>query len=187
MEIKKKICAGFDGIEHEAYIYKNIGGKKYCKSCTYKLQPPKAIAKVTEKQKFKIQIKKKQYEDDIQFYLAVWYQRFGRIEGTGNDESQGIDNTTSVPRCECCQSRLWFEPTTMYFHHILEKSNYPDLRHEPRNIAVVCANCHNRYESHPNNVPYLRDLKEERKSEFNYKNKLLDSRHIIQKIIDRHG
>lgn len=179
MNSKKKVCAGCNV---EQFIYKNIDGKKYCKPCAYKLQPPKAIPKMTKKQAFKIKLKWKVFEEDKEFYLKVWYERFGRVEGTSDANYFGIDNATKMPKCECCGKRLWFEPNIMFFHHILEKRNYPELRHETRNIAVICADCHNRYEAYPGTVPYLINLKEERKAEFDFKNKLLDSRHTIQRI-----
>jgi len=48
MVVKKKICAGCDTL---TYIYKNVGGKKYCKPCTYKLFPPSPIKKVSDRRK----------------------------------------------------------------------------------------------------------------------------------------
>lgn len=48
MVVKKKICAGCDTL---TYIYKNVGGKKYCKSCTYKLFPSSPIKKVSDRRK----------------------------------------------------------------------------------------------------------------------------------------
>lgn len=76
MERKIKICAGYNGDTHEAYIYKNINGKKYCKSCAYKLSPPKPIRKISEKG-FKIKLKKKeQYEEDIKFYDNLWNKKY---------------------------------------------------------------------------------------------------------------
>lgn len=48
MVIKKKICAGCNTM---SYIYKNIEGKKYCKSCAYKISSPIKIKRVSEKKK----------------------------------------------------------------------------------------------------------------------------------------
>jgi hypothetical protein len=150
---KKKICAGC-GIE--SYIYKNIEGKKYCKSCTFKLQPPKAINKVSEKQKFKIVAKKKELTEDKEFYLKVWENRFGIIISLDGDTNFiDFSKIRRNPRCECCGSRLAYSPSLVNFHHILEKRNYPLFRHAQWNIAIVCEDCHSSYESNPNNVPYL--------------------------------
>lgn len=158
MQAKKKICAGCG---KESYIYKNIDGEKYCKPCTFKLQPPKAIPKRTEKQKFKIEAKKKLFEHDVAFYVQVWYTRFGRIEGTGTKETFWIDNVERMPCCEVCKTRIFWGMDLRNFHHILEKRNYPELRHEPENIAILCPDCHNRYETMPDKVPYLKEKRQQ--------------------------
>jgi len=145
MQSKKKICAGCLQI---TYIYKNIEGNKYCKTCAFKLQPPKSIAKVSEKQKFKITLKKNLLEDDKIFYKNVWDNR------TQGDP--GMDIILHYPRCECCHKGLGSEPNLMHFHHILEKRNYPQYRHSSWNIAILCPDCHNSYELNPDNVPYLK-------------------------------
>jgi len=159
---KLKKCAGFDGVEHDAYIYKNIDGKKYCKSCTYKLEPPKptfkihAIKRVSDKQKVKIEEKKLLLEKDKEFYLECWRERFmffGAVYGEWQYHSQ--------PKCECCNRNLPFEPNLMFFHHILEKRNFPELRHEKWNIAILCSECHNKYETMPDLVPYLKQKRDE--------------------------
>lgn len=145
MQTKKKECAGCG---KETYIYKNIEGKKYCKSCTFKLQPPKRIKPVSEKQKFKIILKKELLEEDKKFYLDIWEKR---IQG-----DPGMDIILHYPKCECCDKSLGSEPNMMYFHHILEKRNYPEFRHSEWNIAIVCPDCHNKYETNPDSVPYLK-------------------------------
>jgi 5-methylcytosine-specific restriction endonuclease McrA len=144
MQIKKKICAGCN---EEQYIFKNINGKKYCRSCAYKLEPPKQISKRTEKQVFKLKIKKDLIEEDKKFYLKVWEER------TQGDK--GMDIMIHYPRCECCNIDLGSEPNMMNFHHILEKRNYPQYRHKEWNIAILCSHCHNRYETMPDTVPIL--------------------------------
>jgi 5-methylcytosine-specific restriction endonuclease McrA len=158
MQLNKKLCAGFDGVEHEAYIYKNINGKKYCKSCTFKLQPPKAIKKMSEKGRFKMSIKKELLEEDKKFYTDVWIKRFFM------QEHPNVPNTyrrTVKPHCDVCLTQLPDEPNLMYFHHILEKRNYPALRHVYKNIAILCPECHNMYETYPDAVPVLVERKKE--------------------------
>jgi len=157
MVIKKKVCAGFNGNEHEAYIYKNIGGKKYCKSCTQQLQPPKPIKKMTQKAVFKMIIKKELLIDDKRFYVEIWTKRFFKK----NPQVKGTLLMKSKPICEICSDSLSHEPNLMYFHHILEKRNYPQYRHEEKNIAIVCPECHNMYETFPDKVPYLVKKKKE--------------------------
>lgn len=43
----------------------------------------------------------------------------------------------------------------MYFHHILEKRNFPNERYNEENIAILCPNCHNEYETNPHTHPRL--------------------------------
>lgn len=155
------MCAGFDGIPHQAYIYKQIDGKKYCKSCAYKLKPPKSIKKVSEKQKFKLKLKSQLLEEDKEFYIRVWYKRFGRVHGTAEKYGVDIDNTQLVPKCESCGKRLYFQPNLVNFHHVLEKRNFPEYRHDEDNIAVVCPECHSSYETNPDTVP---EMKKRRKA-----------------------
>lgn len=155
MKAKKKICAGFDGNEHEAYIYKNINGAKYCKSCALKLQPPKRIKPVSEKQKFKITLKKELLEEDKNFYLEVWSNRY-----IWTERENGIIVYKNTPKCECCDKVLESEPNIMYFHHILEKRNYPELRHVDWNIMILCPECHNAYETNPLSRPKIVNRKE---------------------------
>jgi 5-methylcytosine-specific restriction endonuclease McrA len=108
-----------------------------------------------------MEFKKKQFEHDVAFYLQVWYSRFGRVEGTGTEETYWVDNTMIMPKCEVCQARIWWGIDLRCFHHILEKRNYPELRHEPENIAILCPDCHNRYETMPDKVPYLKEKRQQ--------------------------
>lgn len=147
---KLKICAGFDGNSHEAYIYKNINGKKYCKSCAYKLNPPKSINKISTKQTFKIKLKSDLLEKDKEFYYRLWSYR--------------------MHCCENCGKSLGDEPNMMFFHHILEKRNYPYYRYEPANISILCPECHSLYETNPDKVPYLVKVREMLKVYYQNKN-----------------
>jgi len=45
-------------------------------------------------------------------------------------------------RCENCDAHLGSEPLSYMFDHVLEKSKYPDLRHEEENICILCLDCH---------------------------------------------
>lgn len=159
MIAKKKMCAGFNGNPHEDYIYKNVNGEKYCKSCTLKLQPPKAISKVskknTEKYKFKITLKQDQYQKDSVFYRNIWLDRFYTDELTTGERI-----LYKSPKCFHCRGRLGEEPNLMFFHHLLEKRNYPEYRYLPENICILCPNCHNRYETFPDRFPDINKLKE---------------------------
>lgn len=159
---KLKECAGFDGNPHQAYIYKNIDGKKYCKSCALKLSPVEykfkihTIKRVSDKQRLKIEEKKVLVEEDKKFYLDIWQEKFD-LDGEGLPTFE----YWKWPECEVCGTRLSLEPNLTYFHHILEKRNFPQFRHMKWNIAIVCSECHNKYETMPDLVPYLRLKRDE--------------------------
>jgi len=156
MLTKKKICAGCNDL---TYIYKNIEGKKYCKSCTYKLQPPKQIPKMSEKAKFKLILKKDLIEEDKKFYSRVWHKRFF----ARNERMTTGHMMVAQPKCENpkCGKLLDHEQNFLYFHHYLEKAQYPEYRHLEENIGIICPDCHNSYHSFPDSVPYLVEKKQE--------------------------
>lgn len=159
----KKMCAGFDGNEHEAYIYKNIEGRKYCRACAFKLQPPKKIKAVSTKSIFRLKLKQDQVQRDKQFYLEIWRNKFFALL-----ESSGEYIMWRSPNCEHCRKKLGEEPLTIFFHHILEKRNFPELRYYEPNIAILCSSCHSGYESRPDLYP---DLLERRRELLEYYNK----------------
>lgn len=78
--------------------------------------------KARKKTEAEIQEKKEQRERDWEFYQSIWEER--------------------KHQCEVCDERLVGEPLTVYFDHIIEKSQRNDLRYEKDNIALVCWNCH---------------------------------------------
>lgn len=81
------------------------------------------MKKITERGKQKKEAKKELLQEDRAFYISVW---------------------ESVPHvCRFCNCSLGSEPKTYHFDHILEKETYPEYRHEPRNIQLLCLSCHN--------------------------------------------
>lgn len=124
MLIKTKICAGWDGKPHSAFIYKNIKGKKYCRECAYRLSPPKQIKKSSTKREDK-ELSDKQ----MKLFLEIWNER------AFPDGSH---------YCEVSGEKLGYEPLSMYFDHLLEKSKYPQLRFDKRNIILISTDMHSR-------------------------------------------
>lgn len=120
MRSKLKECAGAGGKSpHPAYIFKNIDGKKYCKSCSMYLTPPKPLAKVA---KDKVIVKDK-IDKQWDFFLKIWNER---------------------PHiCGNCNKSLGSEPRSYHFDHLLEKSIYKDLKYVDENIFLICLECHN--------------------------------------------
>lgn len=70
------------------------------------------------------------FELDKLFYNSIWDSR--------------------EHKCFNCESQLPSEPLTLYFHHILPKRNYPELRHTDWNIVILCPDCHSSFEMYPN-------------------------------------
>lgn len=128
MKTKLKICAGWDGNSHSAFIWKKIKGIPYCKVCTYKVEgvkfaPKKPIKKVSDKQKIKNQEKKEQTRLRHEMFRDIWSKLNRR-------------------NCWSCGKYLGDEPLSIYFDHLIEKSKHPELDLVEENIYICCENCH---------------------------------------------
>ena len=144
---KIKQCAGWDGNSHPAYIYKNINGKKYCKLCTYRLEPPKQISKQSEKQRIRTKEDVKETKEQFKFFLKIWEER-KRADGRNY--------------CEVSGEQLPFEPSSIYFDHLLEKSSFPEYRFDPENIIIVSWNVHTQKTNgfpHPEHLRRINEFK----------------------------
>lgn len=53
-----------------------------------------------------------------------------------------IWNKRKKHECENCGKWLGKEPLSYMFDHLLEKSKFPELKHEEDNIMLVCLECH---------------------------------------------
>lgn len=154
----KKTCVGWDNNPHEAFIYKNVDGKKYCASCFFKIFKPKKNVKnkiLKEKKKTKAQIKKELYILDVAFYNTLWKSHYAF--GTIGDKSL---KRLVLHGCYNCNKNLDTEiPITTYFHHILPKAKYELYRHNPANIMILCPRCHHGYEAFPDKFPKIERIK----------------------------
>ena len=111
--------------------------------------PKKPIKKVSNKSKIAKDNKKLLIEEDKEFYLSIW---------------EYSDLEYQQHCCYECGKGL-SEPLTLYFHHILEKRNYPEFRHIKINIAILCWNCHNQAEINIDKTPKTKLLTEKIKKE----------------------
>ncbi len=48
--------------------------------------------------------------------------------------------------CDNCLTYLGDEPCAQFFSHILGKGAHPELRLDPRNIQILCNDCHYAYD-----------------------------------------
>ena len=49
-------------------------------------------------------------------------------------------------RCEECNKDLGSVLNKSFISHILSKGSHPEMRHDERNVSVLCFDCHFRYE-----------------------------------------
>lgn len=100
-------------------------------------KPPAPIAKVSAKKAKEIKEDKDLLLLDKVFYLEVW--------------------RASPHVCQCgCKQKLGKEILITFFHHLLAKAKYPLLRHTAENIMLLHPDCHNAYETNPDNRPEVK-------------------------------
>jgi hypothetical protein len=64
--------------------------------------------------------------------------------------------------CQCGCNKPIPEPwSTANFHHLLEKADYPLLRHIPENIMILTEECHTAVTSNIDNRPKVRKRREQ--------------------------
>lgn len=99
-----------------------------------KIKKKYSIPKISPKRAKRILADKATFEADKEFYIQIW--------------------AASPHKCQCsCKAKLGKEPLTTFFHHLLFKAQYPELRHVPENIMILHPDCHNAYHSNPLNRP----------------------------------
>lgn|GEM_PF-1681814 len=117
-----------------------VWGHGYCKyhqSHVVKSKVPKKDRNLFQREVLK---KESLFEIDKQFYEKIW---------------------EDVPhRCFNCERQLPSEPLTLFFHHILPKRNYPELRHKAWNIMILCPDCHTQTEIFPDKTPKIKEYTE---------------------------
>jgi hypothetical protein len=87
------------------------------------------VRKVTKKQKEKNEIKKKETLEMFSFFLLIWKERKHKSEVSGK--------------------WLGDEALSIFFHHILPKSKYPEARLDKDNIILLTFDEHTKVENDP--------------------------------------
>ena len=85
-------------------------------------KPPKPRSPIKRMSATKRAEKIAQAKEDNEFYLSLWMRR--------------------KHECAYCGDPLGDEPRKYMFDHVLEKSKFPYLRHQGRNIVLTCMDCH---------------------------------------------
>jgi len=99
------------------------------------------IPKVSEKRKKQIEVQKQVAQLDWEFYREIWL--------------------ASPHYCRNCGYGLGKSMYNWMFHHILPKRDYPQFRHTPENIALVCLECHSKCETNIDSAPKIKLLTEQ--------------------------
>lgn len=86
-------------------------------------------------------------EEMKMFFLKIWKKRPHKSE---------LDGTF-----------LGNEPLTLFFHHILPKSKYPDLAFEEENIILLTSDQHASVEANPYKYEKINYIREKLKFKFN--------------------
>ena len=101
----------------------------------------KGIAKIGEKKMRKLSEQLAIMQKDMDVYIEIWNKR--------------------SHTCICCGVSLGNKFIKSFAHHLLEKHERGDLRHNPENIVLVCRICHDQYHISPNKPTKLVELAEE--------------------------
>lgn len=98
-----------------------------------KIKKKYTIPKISKKRQNKLKEQKELLQIDEDFYKDVWL--------------------ASPHRCQNCNCSLPKVPYNWMFHHLLEKRNYPQYRHIPENIMILCLECHSKVETNIDFAP----------------------------------
>ena len=101
----------------------------------------KPIRKVSKKHASKVLQDQKVTKKDWELYNLIWEERPHMDFETGG--------------------AIFGEALTIYFHHILEKRNYPQYRHKLWNIVLVVWNTHGRADNLSDLVPKIKAYRQE--------------------------
>jgi hypothetical protein len=106
---------------------------------------PKKLKKLSERGRLAKEAKKDLIELDKIFYQKIW------------EEREHV--------CYESNEYLGDEPNIFYFHHVLEKSKYPQYRHCAWNIILVKAEIHTQIHSNIDKTPKVKVLTQQLKEE----------------------
>lgn len=107
------------------------------------------IPKVSKKRAEKLEEQRELAKQDEEFYKGIWAR--------------------SDKKCQNCQidlQKIGYQflhksRFNILFHHMLPKSKYPQFRHAPENIALLCPECHSKCETNIDFAPLIKKRTEE--------------------------
>lgn len=113
------------------------------------------------------------FDLEIGLRIAIQKEKFGKNDDEGNAKFYHYCLTHFPMVCENCGKPIRY-PWATNVSHILTRGAHPEMAHDPRNISILCAQCHELYE-HSTTRDQLRmwyvekteRIKEELKREYN--------------------
>lgn len=85
------------------------------------------------------------YDLEIHLRKEIQKERFGGNNAEGNAKFYQYCLHRFPKICENCGRRIE-HPTATNVSHILTRGSHPEMAHDPRNINVLCFECHNLWE-----------------------------------------
>lgn len=85
------------------------------------------------------------FDLEIGLRIAIQKEKFGKNDDEGNAKFYHYCLTHFPMVCENCGKPIRY-PWATNVSHILTRGAHPSLAHDPRNINILCAECHSAWE-----------------------------------------
>ena len=85
------------------------------------------------------------FDLEIGLRIAIQKEKFGKNDDEGNAKFYHYCLTHFPMVCENCGKPIRY-PWATNVSHILTRGAHPEASHDPRNISILCAQCHELYE-----------------------------------------
>ena len=82
---------------------------------------------------------------EINLRRRIQKEKFGKNDDEGNAKFYHYCLTHFPMVCENCGKPIRY-PWATNVSHILTRGAHPEMAHDPRNISILCAQCHELYE-----------------------------------------
>ncbi len=155
IQIKEKLCrcgCGKMGVIFSKGLILSCRKREYAKN--RKVVSRKLIAKVSDKQKIKNEIKKEKTKELHEWFLKIW---------DATEDAGGY--------CYCFETgtrmhRSIYRTNTCCYHHPLEKAKYPQYATEEWNILIVLPTIHTQAHSNIDKTPRIKIYTQELKNKY---------------------
>jgi 5-methylcytosine-specific restriction endonuclease McrA len=88
----------------------------------------------------------KRFPMPIDLRREIQKERFGKNNAAGNTKFYRYCLDNLPPVCEECGRGILY-PSAINVSHILTRGAHPECAHDPRNVNILCLDCHARWEN----------------------------------------